>query len=87
MGADLALDFPVGASGRADGHGQHLTMKQRAASFIYFILFYFWSFCLFRAVPTAYGGSQARGRIGAAATRLHRSHSTYDPQLTATRDL
>ena len=32
-------------------------------------------FCLFRAVPAAYGGSQARGRIGAIATGLRHSHS------------
>ena len=30
-------------------------------------LFQFFFLCLFRAVPTAYGGSQARGPIGAAA--------------------
>ena len=30
--------------------------------------------CLFRAVPTAYGGSQARGPISAAAAGLHTSH-------------
>ena len=29
----------------------------------------------FRAVPTAYGSSQARGRIGAVAAGLHQSHS------------
>ena len=39
--------------------------------------FFFWSFvfCLFRATPAAYGGSQARGLIGAVATGLHHSHS------------
>ena len=30
---------------------------------------------LFRAIPLAHGISQARGRIGAAATSLHHSHS------------
>ena len=30
---------------------------------------------VFRAAPTAYGGSQARGRIGAVAAGLHHSHS------------
>ena len=38
--------------------------------FIYFILFYL--FCLFafsRAAPAAYGGSQARGLIGAVAAK------------------
>ena len=44
--------------------------------------------------PAAYGGSQARGQIGAAATSLHHSHSNArselhlqpTPQLTATPD-
>ena len=39
-----------------------------------FILFFF-CFLLFRAPPVAYGGSQARGRIGARAAGLHYSHS------------
>jgi len=33
--------------------------------------FFFGLFAFSRAVPTAYGGSQARGPIGAAATGLH----------------
>ena len=32
-------------------------------------------FCLFRATPTAYGSSQARGRIGSAAAGLCHSHA------------
>ena len=32
-------------------------------------------FCLFRAAPAAYGGSQARGPIRATAAGLHHSHS------------
>ena len=48
-------------------------------------------FFLFRATPTVYGGSQARGRIGAAAAGLCHSHSNLElklhlqpiPQLTA----
>ena len=32
-------------------------------------------FFFFRAIPVAYGGSQARGRIRAATTSLHHSHS------------
>ena len=31
-------------------------------------------FCLFRAAPTAYGGSQARGPVGAVAAGLHNCH-------------
>ena len=46
------------------------------------------------AAPTAYGGSQARGRIGAVASGLCQSHSNAGseprlqptPQLTATPD-
>ena len=51
-------------------------------------------FGLFRAPPMAYGGSPARGRVGAVATSLHYSHSNASsqlslqptPQLTATPD-
>ena len=53
--------------------------------------------CLFAiswAAPEAYGGSQARGLIGAVATGLRQSHSNVGseprlqptPQLTATPD-
>ena len=54
-------------------------------------------FCLFafsRAAPTAYGGPQARGLIGAVAASLCQSHSNAGselclqttPQFTATPD-
>ena len=36
-------------------------------------------FCLFRAAPTAYGGSQARGRSGAAAPGLATATAMPDP--------
>ena len=56
--------------------------------------FSFSFFCLFRASPTAYGGSQARGRIRAATASLHHSHSNTRseprlqpaPRLTAMGD-
>ena len=59
--------------------------------------FYFLNFLVFlslRAAPAAYGGSQARGLIGAVATSLHHSHSNsgtepylrLTPQLTASPD-
>ena len=52
----------------------------------------FFFFCLFRAAPTAYGGSQARVLIGAVAAGLLQSHSNARsepclrpiPQLIAT---
>ena len=34
---------------------------------------FFFAFCLFRAAPTTYGGSQARGLIGATAASLSQS--------------
>ena len=45
--------------------------------------FFFFFFGLFRAAHKAYGGSQARGRIGAFATSLYHSHSNtrYEPHL------
>ena len=60
-------------------------------SLFYFILFYF---CLFRAAPVSYGGSQAGGPIRAVAAGLHHSHSNEGskphlqptPQLTAMLD-
>ena len=53
-------------------------------SFALFILFYLF-ILLFRAAPTAYGGSQARGPIGAAAASLHHSHGNAgsEPPLQA----
>ena len=35
----------------------------------------------FRAAVTAYGGSQARGWIGAIGAGLHHSHSNAGPKL------
>ena len=55
-----------------------------------FILFYL--FCLFaisRVAPMAYGGSQARGQIGATAASLCQSHSNtgFEPYLQPTTQL
>ena len=38
-------------------------------------------FSLFRATPVAYGGSQARGPVGATAAGLHHSHSNTGSKL------
>ena len=46
-------------------------------SFLHSIFF----FLLFKAVPVAYGGSQARGLIGTAATGLHHRHSNTRSKL------
>ena len=65
-------------------------------SFIYLFIYLFiiFVFCLFRAAPAAHGGSQARGPLGAVASRLHHDHSNEEsephlrptPQPTATPD-
>ena len=72
----------------------------RQSSLLYLFIYFF---CLLSfvvvvaiswAAPEAYGGSQARGRIGAVATGLRQSHSNSGseprlqptPQLTATPD-
>ena len=47
----------------------------------YYFLFYLFYFLLFRATPAAYGGSQARGWIGATAACLHHSHSNAGSEL------
>ena len=46
-------------------------------------------FFYFRACPMAYGGSQARGQIGASAAGLHHSHSKAgsEPSLQPTSQL
>ena len=42
---------------------------------------YFLPFCLFKAAPAAYWGSQVRGRIGAVADDLCHSHSQAGSDL------
>ena len=62
--------------------------------FYFFIFLVFVFFAMSWTAPTAYGGSQARGQIGAAASSLHQSHSNAGsqpslqptPQLMATLD-
>ena len=57
-------------------------------------IIFFLSFCLFRATPTAYRSSQARGLIRAIAAGLHHTHTNTrsepclqpTPQLMATPD-
>ena len=57
--------------------------------YYYLIIHYFFTYLLFKAAPTAYGGSQARGPIGAAAAGLHHNHSNAgsEPPLRPTPQL
>ena len=67
-------------------------MQELLLGAYYYFFFYFFIFWLFKAAPTAYGGSQARVPIRATAAGLHQSHSNSGgeahlrptPQLTAT---
>jgi len=43
---------------------------------------FFFFFGLFRAALAAYGGSQARGQIGATAAGLHHSHGNTRSKLS-----
>ena len=54
-----------------------------------FLFFFFFFFGLLRATPVAYGGSQARGLIGAVAASLRHSHSNArsEPRLQPTLQL
>ena len=52
-----------------------LILRSHNGLTISFFLFFFLSFCLFRVTTTAYGGSQARGQIGAVAAGLHQRYS------------
>jgi len=46
------------------------------------LFFFFFFFLVFsRAAPAAYGGSQARGLIGAVAAGLRQSHSNTGSKL------
>ena len=53
------------------------------------LFIYLSSLLSFRAAPAAYGGSQARGQIGATAAGLSQSHSNArsEPHLRPTPQL
>ena len=79
------------------GSDKHDDEPQRQATAEYLTTCFIYLFSLFAiswATPAAYGGSQARGQIGAVSAGLHQSHinAGYEPrlpptpQLTATTD-
>ena len=62
-------------------------MLVSSKGFIYLFIFNLFIFCLFafsRAAPLVYGGSQARGPIGAAAASLRQSQRNSEPCLQPT---
>ena len=58
-------------------------------TFYFFIYLFIYLFCLFRAAPVAYGGSQARGLIRAVAASLRQSHinARSEPSLQPAQQL
>ena len=81
-------------SGLSQGHAPGGQPSPKSTCIYLFIHSFIHSFIYFRAIPTAYVSSQARGRMGAAAASLHHSHSNKGskpglqptPQLTAMPD-
>ena len=66
--------------------GDFFPLTMDSATLYFLIFFFFFFFCLFafsRAVPVAYGGSQAKGPVGAVAASLCQSHrsSGSEPRL------
>ena len=48
---------------------------------VHFFLYFIYLFLLFRAIPGAYGSSQARGRVRAVAASLSHSHGNTKSKL------
>ena len=71
------------------------TLTEETPLYLFFVLFcfcflgFFFFFAISWAAPTAYGGSQARGGIGAVAAGLRQSHSNTgsEPRLQPTSQL
>ena len=56
-----------------------LTISDSILRGFFFFFFFFGGGLLFRATPTAYESSQARGQIRSAAASLLHSHSKWNP--------
>ena len=62
-------------------------MRERGfVRFFKILINFFFVFCLFRAVPAAQGGSQARGQIRAVATSLCHSHGNMGSEPNVLMD-
>ena len=68
-----------GASDQSSEHHGHYRQQQlheRHKNTLHKVIsFFFFVFRFFKAAPAAYGGSQARSRIGATAAGLHHSNA------------
>ena len=77
----IALNRWVSSLHKLEVPGQILIIFFSIKSKHHNLSLFFLLFCLFRAAPMAYGGSQARGPIGAAAASLRHSHSNARSEL------
>ena len=74
---DLGLTFKIRfAIFTIMGVKVHLSVNERNTPFNTFFFI-----CLYRAAPVAYGGSQARGLMGAIDASPHQSHSNTGSEL------
>ena len=76
----------------SETEGRERERGKSLQSFVLSVCLFVCLFCLFAiswAAPMAYGGSQARGLIGAVAASLHHSHSNarVEPPLQSTLQL
>ena len=90
----MALNWAL-KDGREKGHPGWEGCGQRGIRAVLRLLkmhvvqdLYLFIFCLLRAAPVAYGGSQARGPVGATVAALRHSHSNAQsaPEHRATPD-
>ena len=66
--------LPVTTSQGSNDHCTYFLLFFGGFFVCLFVCLFFGFFAFSRAAPTAYGGSQDRGRIGAVAASLHHSH-------------
>ena len=97
LGLESELQLSAYATATATGDPSFVCDLPHSSQqhWILYLFIYLFIYCLLAiswAAPAAHGGSQARGRIGAAATGLRQSHSNAGselrlpptPQFTAT---
>ena len=56
----------------------HCSKENKKGFSVFFLPWFYFLFCLFRAALAAYGGSQAKRLIGAVAAGLCHSHSNAE---------
>ena len=73
-------------NGRHKGPASEVAQAVQFFSFFSFFFVFVFVFLLLRTVPTAYGRSQSRDRMGAAAASLHHSSQQRQSPTSKARD-